>query len=309
MIKMVKYILACDAGGVRGRSTIQFLLNLENFLIETENKTIYEKFDMFAGSSVGGIISILLALNYDTEKIDKIFSTKNISEMMNKSFLDEIFDITQLKPKYDGKNKTKLIKSICDPCIKLHDIQDKKILITAYDIKNSKIENFINSDYYEKNPCLIEIADATSAAPAYFPPIKIDDGILVDGGIYSVNTSLIAYVNAVKLWGNEEIKVLSIGTGTYNKKFCEKVGHWGGIEWALNGITDVIFDANELLNDYLCDCIIRNYCRINSNLDKNIDLDETDKKTINKLNEIGDQWWIDNDERIANFLTPPINKK
>ena len=105
-MKQTRYILSCDSGGVNGIATITFLCELEKYLMEHEGKTLYDKFDMFAGSSIGGAIAMLIgATNKRCEEIKTLFSKENMDIMMDSSCWDKIFDILQTKPKYDGVGK------------------------------------------------------------------------------------------------------------------------------------------------------------------------------------------------------------
>ena len=62
------------------------------------------------------------------------------------------------------------------------------------------------------------VARATSAAPTYFPPEKIETSdplqyyALIDGGVVAGNPSMCAYAEAVKM-GNPEVLMVSLGTG------------------------------------------------------------------------------------------------
>ena len=55
---------------------------------------------------------------------------------------------------------------------------------------------------------------------------------LIDGGVVDNNPSLIAYVEAKKLFGADRVKVLSIGSGVNKKESTARLqligGQWGG---------------------------------------------------------------------------------
>ena len=72
-------------------------------------------------------------------------------------------------------------------------------------------------------------ANASSAAPIYFPTASMEDGRwLIDGGIVTNNPSLIGYVEAKKLFSTNNIKVLGIGAGLSTKeKLVEKTQEIG----------------------------------------------------------------------------------
>ena len=89
-----------------------------------------------------------------------------------------------------------------------------------------------------------EVARATSAAPTYFTPAKLEtmDPLnyyaLIDGGVVAGNPAMSAYAEAVRMMseaqaGPGEILLLSLGTGELQHPL--KYGDacdWGQLEWA-----------------------------------------------------------------------------
>ncbi len=103
---------------------------------------------------------------------------------------------------------------------------------------------------------------ATSAAPTYFPPLRLDSlgpdpdtertyYALVDGGVFANNPSLCAYVEAMS--GGPESRdclMVSIGTGQWTTPIpYGKARRWGLAAWA-RPILDVVFDgASDTIDD------------------------------------------------------------
>lgn len=94
-----------------------------------------------------------------------------------------------------------------------------------YDVQPCRLVLFCNynaasSAFPHRNTTakLWEAARATSAAPTYFSHFELKVGnhthFYVDGGLAANNPSLIAYSEAITLWGASAITcVVSIGTG------------------------------------------------------------------------------------------------
>ena len=65
----------------------------------------------------------------------------------------------------------------------------------------------------DKNISLVDVGDATSAAPIYYPTAQVGDRYLIDGAIVANHPVLHGYAEAKKLFPESELRVLSIGTG------------------------------------------------------------------------------------------------
>ena len=88
----------------------------------------------------------------------------------------------------------------------------------------------------KKSISLVSACDASSAAPAYFPCVEVNNVWYIDGGVVANNPTMVAYAEACKIWGRgQDISVLSVGTGGMEGN----AKGWGGIQWLKNGLLDV----------------------------------------------------------------------
>jgi uncharacterized protein len=154
------------------------------------------------------------------------------------------------------------------------------------------------------------VADASSAAPTYFPTRELeippgggDDYWLVDGGVIANNPTMCAIVEAKNAWSIplSEIRVLSIGTGFLTKKINgPQSKKWGGVQWMSKGhIMDVLSD--ERIVAYQAKEIIDQgkYIRVNASLKPQPGLpnapddamDDVSRTNIKRLKELGDFWF------------------
>lgn len=298
---MKRIILSLDGGGIRGAATAQFLKRLE----AAAGKKISDCFDYFAGTSTGGLIAMHIAINDASgAECAELYTAENGSLIMNKSVWDRLAPIhIQTKPKYDGAGKLEFIKRTFKA--KKFKSALKPVLITAYDIITRKIVVFKSTggSDSEGNPSAAIIADATSAAPIYFPTVKYKSEStrwLIDGGIAANNPSMCALAEAIKdKIPLNEIYLISIGTGLPNRgnsspdKTGESSQNWGSIEWLNNGLVDHIFSGNMEASHYLCNQILgKNYIRVNSYLDDaKDDMDDISNVNIKNLKETGNKWF------------------
>ncbi len=309
---MSKMILSLDGGGIRGAASAQFLSHVEEALQSgTDPKSIRDCVDFYAGTSTGSIIALALATtdmpvsriselyDYDTAKI--IF-TKNTGW----------FEIDGLNaPKYEASGKTDVLKDN----FKAATISDvpagKHVLAVGYAIER-RTPMVIKSTKAEFLDLLSsQVADASSAAPTYFPtkeleiPPENDEYWLVDGGVIANNPTMCAIVEARRAWSDvsmDQLRVLSIGTGFLTRKINGPDSQkWGGLQWMTKGhILDLLSD--ERIVAYQAITILKrgNYIRVNASLKPHPPelpkapddaMDDISKTNIKRLKELGDFWF------------------
>ena len=108
------------------------------------------------------------------------------------------------------------------------------------------------------NLSLAQAAEATSAAPIYFDPKVIVNGwgqqeVLIDGGVIANNPSLYAFILATEFHNKENIRIVSVGTGTQNITFIDptKISQYTWIENLSNLLIDVEVSTNAYLSSVL----------------------------------------------------------
>jgi predicted acylesterase/phospholipase RssA len=135
--------------------------------------------------------------------------------------------------------------------------------VTSYDIERRQpyfFKSFKAREEPDTRDCpMWQAARATSAAPTYFEPFKLETGdrleyrVLVDGGVFANNPALCAYAEAQSLnrgSHDEEYLVLSLGTGELTRRFrYEDAKDWGLIGWA-RPVLDLVFDGVSDAVDY-----------------------------------------------------------
>ena len=157
---MTKRILALDGGGIRGAATTEFLRKLEEKL----NKPLHSTFDLFVGTSTGGIIAAAISvLKMPGNDLAELYNHDNGTEIFTQSFWDRTL-LAQNQPKYDGIGKRNVLKKYFGK--RLLRSSSKPLILTAYDVER-RIPKIFKS-YDKDNTKVIDAVDATSAAPTYF---------------------------------------------------------------------------------------------------------------------------------------------
>jgi hypothetical protein len=306
-VTISKLILSLDGGGIRGAATTQFLCHVETLLKKQHKKSIRQCTDFYAGTSTGSIIALALATtDMDMSDINNLYNYQNA----NKIFSDNRgwFQIDGVNaPKYEGNGKTSVLEKEFGKA-KLSNVpRNKHVLAVTYGVERHKPEVIKSTNAIHRKLLAYEVADASSAAPTYFPTkeLEISDMEqafwLIDGGVTANNPTMCAIAEAIKAWPNNpmnELRVLSIGTGYRTRKINGPASEkWGALEWFTKGhILDLLTD--ERVVAYQAHTIITpgNYIRVNAEMRKQPGLpkppddamDDISKSNINKLKQMGD---------------------
>ena len=295
--KEYKLVLSLDGGGVRGLATVIFLKELE----KASGKKIVDLFDFFIGTSVGGLNAMHLAVNeIEVSELERFWSQDNLAMSMQSSFWTKNFFL-KTKPIYNNKSKTELLEKYFGN--KLISESKKPIAVLAYDVENRKPR--VLTSYTDQAIKATSAINATSAAPLYYPTVKIEDGSwLIDGSVVSNNPCLIGYNEARKYFKTDNIKVFSVGTGRHlNNLDGEDSSKWGPFGWLTNDILGILLESHadhEILNDL----IGKNYLRINSIAENiNWDLDDYTEDNLRNIRNMGLDWWNLNNKKVIDFLS------
>ena len=320
---MGKMILSLDGGGIRGAATAQFLTRVENSLNRRHKRTIRDCVDLFAGTSTGSIIALGLATTS--------LSMRKIADLYNVAVAEEIFVENKglfefdgvTAPKYEGRPKTKSLKDKLGASTTVGDVpQDKHVLAVTYAVERRVPMVIKSTDSGHCKLLAYEVADASSAAPTYFPTARLDmppgsgkEHWLVDGGVVANNPAMCAISEVRKAWPEtslEEVRVLSVGTGSMTRKINGAASRkWGSVGWFSQGhILDILTD--ERIVSYQAKNILApgNYIRVNAELrdQRGFDtppddaMDDITEGNIKKLRALGDFWFRKYGEQAVGLL-------
>jgi hypothetical protein len=174
-----------------------------------------------------------------------------------------------------------------------------------------------------RNLLSYQAADASSAAPTFFPtkelelPPDSDEFWLIDGGVIANNPTMCAIAEARRVWNEvslSDLRVLSIGTGFMTRKINGPESQkWGGLQWMTKGkIIEVLSD--ERIVSYQCLTIMDqgNYIRVNAKLKAQPGLaeeqvpddamDDVSRTNIKRLRMLGDFWFDQYGDAVIQLL-------
>ena len=271
-------VLAIDGGGIRGLIPALVLAEIER---RTERR-IAQLVDMIAGTSTGGILACALGKPdpLPAAEIAALYEEEG-PRIFDRSLLKQITSLGgYLDERYSEQGLLRALERY------LGDIPMSAatvpLVLTAYDTEARAI-HLLRSEGEHSGATMVDAAHATSAAPTYFEPVRLDGATLVDGGVFATNPSLVAYA---EVGGRLEL-LLSLGTGEHTRPLpYEKIKDWGQLEWA-RPVIDVVFDGGQDAVDLQLRALLTNgYVRLQTQLEQaSDDLDDASEDNLARLRD------------------------
>lgn len=267
-----KRILSLDGGGIRGAVTLGYLQKLESIIQERHQDPemrLCDYFDLIGGTSTGAIIAACLAIGKSASEVKELYLKLGGEIFGEKKFT--LFGLA-FRNKYDETPLKNALEDMFGD-IRFGD-EGENGLKTGLCIIAKRLDTFstwplVNhpeNKYFNENRFLLRnVVRASAAAPSFFKPEKIDlghgsSGIFVDGGLSMMNNpSLQLFVMATVegypfRWetGEDKIKLVSVGTGTAEKKLdIDKYGNPDISKLAKLAPDQFMHDASELVESML----------------------------------------------------------
>ena len=315
-------VLSIDGGGVKGLFSARILEHFERKF----NCSIADYFDLICGTSTGGLIALGLSLKIPVGLISNLYYKRG--KRIFPQRLGLIRSLIQLAfgSKYDNKELRQALeeifgdKTLSDSntllCIPAFSLTDGRPFIFKYDHSEGDLVRDNKTKY-------IDIALATSAAPAYLPIITIDtydNKQFIDGGIYANNPTLVGVIEALRYFVGtnkdfQRLQVLSIGSLEPNpgRRFVAKHDR-SVIDWNKDLIA-TFFEGQAYQTQYFVETLARycdspfDYIRIPSAAlspaqARIINLDNTSREALDIISQKGkDQahFWGREDEVVQFF--------
>lgn len=294
----MKKVLSIDGGGIRGLIPALVLAEIE----EKTNKRISELFDLIVGTSTGGILA--LALNVKDENNNAKYTAKDVATMYSergKEIFDNLIYIPIISDilsdeKYGHQGLEKVLMDYLSDNTMEQSI--KNVMLTAYDINNRTTIFMKSWKPKHKELLMRDCARATSAAPTYFEPKQMEivdenkkEKTLIDGGVFINNPAMSAYVEAQKSFQDEDVLIVSLGTGELTRPYdYEDAKDWSRLNW-LRPMMSCMFDGMTDATDYQLNQLLpNNYYRFQTKLNEGYDeLDNVSETNLKALERKADE--------------------
>ena len=232
-MKKEKYfnILTNAGGGFFGYGQILVLEHIEKIT----GKQIYQLFDAAGGTSVGSINTGPLSVGLKASQVKTFYTSWG--PLIFKPNLLDIPARTTFAPKYDNVELKTALKTLLqienpDHTFRQATLKDCKIkwLATSLNISKGLPTIFCswlpsqkvklgNSTFgeiigYDSKMEMWEMILCSAAAPTFFPGVKANESVMIDGGLTGLNSPDSIMINMLEEFvGAKTMRMLSLGSG------------------------------------------------------------------------------------------------
>lgn len=209
-------------------------------------RPLRDSFDLIAGTSIGGILGLAVALSVPMQQVAEIFEengTRIFSDRPAPStFAMLVRDLLRFLSvsKYDNAALRETLSYMIDPQVCLRDLE-ARFIAPAVNLSKGIPVTFRTPHLVDHSSSAdlraIDVALATSAAPTLLPIVNIGSDYYCDGGIYANSPDHIALHEVEGLIGHpvHKISMLSIGTTTADYTFPVPASTSFGLrQWSRN---------------------------------------------------------------------------
>lgn len=276
---MTYNILSIDGGGIKGVYALQLISLLE----KDSGVKIIDHSNCLAGTSTGALIVSTFSAGYKPKDLIRFY------RLMGSRAFPEGKNSDHGGAKYDPARLRAILLRLLSKCPTL-GAAEKDLVIPACSLchevkKKWHPEIFDNFDRKEASKLdLIDVALRSAAAPIYYPSYQN----YVDGGLYALNPSLIAFSSAIDPEKGkqkiEDIRILSIGTGINPVSIQEEVD-WDEVRWmrpyhsfAKHPLFSLMTEVGSVIPEYPLEQILQEkYQRVNGHLPVPIEMDDASR--------------------------------
>lgn len=268
---MTFQILSLAGGGYLGLYTASVLAKLE----EQSGRRISDMFDLFAGTSIGGIIALGLAAGTSAAEIRDAFLENGEAIFGKRRPERSLAKLVKLMrgmtaPAYAVAPLKATIEQVVGAETRMHQLR-RPTIVSAVNLTKGGPKIFKTGHHprlvLDWRLKVVDVALATSAAPTYFPIHAIDGELFADGGMFANSPDLVALHEAEQFLkvDRADIKVLSVGTTSTAFAMSNSMKHKMGIvDWVLDErLTSVIIGSQQAItHDMMKHLLGANYVRV-----------------------------------------------
>lgn len=222
-------ILSLSGGGYRGLFTARILADLE----ERIGAPIATRFDLIAGTSIGGILALALALEVPAKQMVTMFEERG----------DDIFKkrwslLSYLRSPYTQASLAVLLQSDTLFGQRTLGACMHRVIVPAINHTTGRPVLFKTPHHpsfcTDHKHRLVDVALATSAAPGFFPRHVFNNCQYVDGGLFANAPGLLALHEAEHFLGQPRQNLHVMAIGTMSAKFTvdpHRNRDGGALDW------------------------------------------------------------------------------
>ncbi len=307
-------VLSLAGGGFLGLYTAVVLEALE----AQAGAPLARRFDLLAGTSIGGLLALALAYEIPMRRMVRLFTEHGPAVFSSRALpsgaVSRLFDLSRsvLGPKYSGEALREGLQA---------DFGDKRladalhpVVVPAVDVGlcQTKVFKTPHGPASQGDGSLraVDVALAACAAPAYFPSVRIGHHLYADGGLFAVAPDQVALHELEHFMGvdPDRVSMLSIGTATAHYRpaqgVCEDTGAVG---WLSDGrlVLTLISVQQQHVQAMVEDRLGDRYLRLDADwpADACLGIDVATRQAVHTLSALARKTLEDVDpDRLAAFI-------
>ncbi|HEX7440951.1 MAG TPA: CBASS cGAMP-activated phospholipase [Caldimonas sp.] len=235
-------VLSLAGGGFLGLYTAVVLEGLE----ARAGESLGRRFDLIAGTSIGGLLALALAFEVPMSRLVRLFVDQGPAVFSSRDLpsgaVSRLLDLSRsvLGPKYSGAAlRQALLAELGER--RLADALHR-VVVPAVDVDQCETKIFktphVAASEGDGDLRAVDVAMAACAAPAYFPAVRIGRRLYADGGLFAVAPDQVALHELEHFMGvaPSRVSMLSIGTATAHYRPVEGVrDDAGAVGWLSGG--------------------------------------------------------------------------
>ena len=308
-------VLSLAGGGFLGLYTAVVLEALE----ARAGMPLARRFDLLAGTSIGGVLALALAFEIPMSRLVRLFREQGPAVFSSRALpsgtVSRLLDLSRsvLGPKYSGEAlRAALQAEIGDQ--RLADASHP-VVIPAVDVDlcRTKVFKTPHAPASQGDGALraVDVAMAACAAPAYFPAVRIGRRLYADGGLFAVAPDQVALHELEHFMGIDpkRVSMLSIGTATAHYRPAEGVrDDSGAVGWLADGrlVLTLLSVQQQHVEAMLEDRLGDRYLRLDADWppDAGLGIDVATPEAVDTLSVLARATVRDADsKRLAAFLS------
>ena len=305
----VRRVLSLDGGGIRGIIPALVVAHLERQM----GAPASELFDLIVGTSTGGILA--LGLSLQDQQGGSLLAAKRMVALYERHGA-QIFERSLWRKLrtagglFEEAYSHEALENVLHKYFANKRMADcgTPVMVTSYDIERRKTV-FLKSWHPDHSELLCaEASRATSAAPTYFEPVNLQwaafSATLIDGGVFINSPAVSAYAEACKLFPDEPIAMLSLGTGELTRPIpYDAAKTWGSALWIMS-LLDCMFDGASKAADHQMRLFLGDhYLRVQTPLHfASDDMDDASRANIRNLKQTAEELIEREEDALHQFL-------
>lgn len=306
--------LSLSGGGFQGLFTALLLEKIE----QERGSLLRDQFEVFGGTSVGGLIAAAAAVGMPMPDLVRVFRDEGVkifsgrpAPSSNAAIMRDFMRYVS-HAKYDGAHLSRVVKAYCGDR-RMGDL-DRALVIPAVRLMDGAPVIFTRETHPDLP--LHDVVLATTAAPMIFPPVRVSGSLHADGAVFANCPDAIVLDHVKNFMGVPRGEITMLGVGAMNQAppLSEPPSpNMGAVAWmAANRIFRTVISSQSMMVANLVSNELGNsYHRIDADPEgynrRLVGLDVADAAAISAINEAANETWDLERSRFEIFtVTRPV---